>query len=138
MKKIFLKDQRIRLPVFWTNKCVWFFTLRTQILSELKDANTTTQNKGNQEIFQRLQMTFLISCHSNFPHYCSLNELRKAHFKIYTETNLKRFEIHSLTQIIYEKIYVVLSNFKNIILGMKLEKKKTQNKYELKGILTIV
>lgn len=52
-------------------------------------------------------------------------------------TNLKRFEILSLKQIIYEKIYIILSNFKNIISGHEI-REKPQNKCELKGTLTIM
>lgn len=110
------------------------FSLYTlKFLSEPKDVYTTTQSKGNQEIFQRSQKTFLINCQTNFPHWCSLNK----HFKIYIGTNLKRFEIPSLNQIIYEKIYIILSNFKNIISGHEI-REKPQNKYELKGTLTIM
>lgn len=122
---------------FWKNKCVWSFTLHIQILSGPKNDNTTNQRKGNQEILQRSQRVFLIYCQTNFPHWCSLKELRKTHFRIYIWTNLQRFDIHSLNQIIYEKIYIILSNFKDIISRHEI-REKPQNKYELKGTLTIM
>lgn len=132
------RAKRIRWPLLFGKINVFGLSLYTfKFYLDPKMTTRPIKRKGNQEILQRSQRVFLIYCQTNFPHWCSLKELRKTHFRIYIWTNLQRFDIHSLNQIIYEKIYIILSNFKDVISRHEI-REKPQNKYELKGTLTIM
>lgn len=102
--------------------CLVFHSTHSNSIWTERRQQDNAYSKSNQEIVQKSQKKLLINRRSNFLCCYSL----KIHFKIYTGINLKKFEMHSLNQIIYEKIYTILI-LKTLFWGRKLEKNHKTN-----------